>query len=484
MRKVYAVSSLQYKEMDLLVDQEATFLLERESYVNTSDKEGAADDRPYQVINGIALYSVKGKMLSSGNIFTRFFGVATYDDITDALSQMAQDDEVVKILASVDTPGGSVSGLSDVAEAWGRVNAIKPITVHAPGTLASAGVWLTSPSTKIIASETADVGSIGVIMQHVSYEKQLDREGIKVTEIKSSSKKAIGSPAKDLSEADIIYLEKKVLESNGLFQKQIFTNRPKIVGEAMTGETFSASESLRLGLIDGISSYSKVFEQLSASADSDNQNSYTEVYGMKRKVTAAMAEAAITAGANPDNLEVISQKEFEALTPEEPTEKTALELLNEKLEAASDEDKEGILAEIAALETTDEGGDESTAVTDAQVAVLEGELAVALAQVDTLNQELVDVKAQLAASDDSPLRKFAEDRMSTMRIALNLTAVDFTGFEMGSFITEYSAVDAMFKKNFSAGGHKPKVKDASDPKPQKSNVTSLDQARFAATGLK
>lgn len=205
---------------------------------------------------------------------------------------------------------------------------------------------------------------------------------------------------------------------------------------------------------------------------------------MKRKVTAAMAEAAITAGANPDNLEVISQKEFEALTPEEPTEKTALELLNEKLEAASDEDKEGILAEIAALETTDEGGDESTAVTDAQVAVLEGELAVALAQVDTLNQELVDVKAQLAASDDSPLRKFAEDRMSTMRIALNLTAVDFTGFEMGSFITEYSAVDAMFKKNFSAGGHKPKVKDASDPKPQKSNVTSLDQARFAATGLK
>lgn len=482
MKRIYAIASLYAKEMNLLEEQQAEFISSKESYVNTPDKEDAADDRPYQVVNGIALYSIKGKMLASGNMFTRFFGVATYDAITDALSQMAQDDEVKEILASVDTPGGSVAGISDVAEAWGRVNAIKPITVHAPGTLASAGVWLTSPSTKIYASETSDVGSIGVILQHVSYEEQLKREGIKVTEIKSSPKKAIGSPAKDLSAEDIETLEKQVMESDALFKKQMYTARPGLVAEATTGEIFSAAEALRLGLVDGISSYSKVFEQLSASADSNNHNSYTEDFSMKRKVTAAMAEAAITAGASPDQLEIVSQAEYDALTTDNGAEKTALEILVEKLEATSDEDKPGVQAEIDALQS-EEGGDSSTAEIDAQVSALQDELAVATAQVASLTTELETTKASLAAANDSPLRVFAEDRMTTMRIALNLTAVDFSGFSMDSFITEYTAMDTMFKKNFKAGGHKPASKATGEAEVKKSNVTNIDQARFSATGL-
>lgn len=454
MKKLYCVAANYAEEMRLLEEQQHKFLLERESYSISSDKEDDSVDRPYQVINGIALYSIQGKMLSSSNLFTDFFGIATYDGISDALSMMAHDDEVTQILASVDTPGGSVSGISDVAEAWSRVNAIKPITVHTPGMLASAGMWLTSGSSKIFASETADVGSIGVIMQHVSQQAMLDKMGIKVTEIKSSPLKHIGSPAKDLSEDDKAHLQQKVDESNILFQRQMYRSRPEISVKAFTGATFSATESQSLGLIEGIMSYSRVFEQLSASADSDNNNSYKEESSMKKRyVTAAMAEAAITAGADPEKLEIITQEAYDALSPDE-----------------SDE----------ALSVAEPATDEISA-SDIQIDALSTELAVAKVQVETLTTELADMKVKLDAASSDPLRKIAEERLAVMRVAFGLTALDFSGFSAASLAVEYNALDVQFKKKYTSGGHKPELKE--DAPVKKATVTSIDQARFAATGL-
>ena len=459
MHKIYSISSIYAEEMRLLEEQQHKFLLERESYSGMSEDDDS-EDKPYKVINGIALYSIEGKMLSSGNFFTEFFGIATYTGISDALSMMAQDDSVTQILASVDTPGGSVSGISDVSEAWARVNAIKPITVHTPGMLASGGVWLTAASDKIYASETADVGSIGVILQHVSQQGLLDKNGIKVTEIKSSPMKHIGSPAKDLSESDKNYLQKKVDESNLLFQKQMYKNRPNISVDAFTGATFSATESLNLGLVDGIMSYSRVFEQLSASADSNNKNSYTEEFGMKRKVTATMAEAAITAGADPDNLDIITQEAYDKLTPEEV--EASEELLVEETEVEQEPTE-------AELQLT------------AQIDNLGVDLSAANGQIETLTAQVAELTSKLEASKSDPLRVIAEERMGVMRVALGLSKVDFSEFSTSSLVVEYNAVDSQFKKNFKAGGHvKPKE---STTEKKKATITSIDQARFSATGL-
>jgi len=451
MNKLYCVAAIYAEEMRLLEEQQHKFLLERESYSVSSNEKDDSVDRPYQVINGIALYSIQGKMLSSSNLFTDFFGIATYDGISDALSMMAHDDEVTQILASVDTPGGSVSGISDVAEAWSRVNAIKPITVHTPGMLASAGVWLTSGSTKIFASETADVGSIGVIMQHISQQAMLDKAGIKVTEIKSSPLKHIGSPARDLSDDDKAHLQQKVDESNTLFQHQMYRSRAGISASAFSGATFSATESQRLGLTDGVMSYSRVFEQLSALVGSDNKHSYMEELGMKRRVTAAMAEAAITAGADPDNLEIVEQEVFDGLVVEGEA-----------------------VPEI--------GVSEAELQLTAQVTTLSEELLTANSQITTLTAELAVTQLKLEASKSDPLRKIAEERLGVMRVALGLSKVDFTDFSVASLATEYAAVDIQFKKNFQAGGlTKPREVI---PEKKKATITSIDTARFTATGLK
>ncbi len=464
MKKIYAIAAMFVEEMVDLEKKQELALLEKDASCYDCE-EDEQDVRPYQVLNGIALYDIKGKMLSQGNWFTRMLGIATYDDIANALSVMSQDPEVTQVLIAMNTPGGNVAGISDLSESWKRLNAEKPVTVHTSGTLASAGVWLSSNSNKIYASEVAEVGSIGVVLQHASYQKQLEKEGVKVTTIKSAPLKYVGDPTKDLSAEELEHLQKKVDESDGLFKKQLYTTRPQILPDAFTGETFSASESLRLGLIDGINTFTQVFEQLSATAaDRDNKYSFEEVTGMKRKVTEAMAAAAVTEGADPNSFEIVSQEEYDALQ-------------------AADGEAENVDTNVDTDTDTDTDAGEETPETllQAQVDGLTTELAEANASIETLTAQVATLESQLEASATEPLRVIAEERLATMRLPLGLVALDFSKFSTEALLAEYNATSEQFKSVFKIGGVK--VSQKEEPKP-KAVVTNIDQAHLRAVGFK
>lgn len=464
MKRIYAVHAAYGEEMDKLEARVVEGLYEKGAYAISTSDDAYDSERPYKVINGIALYDIKGKMLSSGNWITQFLGIPTYDEIANTLAQMAEDEEVEQVLVHMDTPGGNVAGISDVSDAWRRLNAVKPITVHTPGILASAGIWIASNSSKIYASETADVGSIGVIIQHLSYQEALKKEGIDVTQIKSAPMKHIGSPAKNLTTEDKEYLQKKVDESDALFKKQLYTTRPQILTEAFSGATFSASESQRLGLIDGVMTFSAVFEQLSASAGSDNNLSYKEEFSMKRKVTQAMAEAAISAGADPNSLEIVSQESYDTLTPEE---RTAVE---ETAEITEDVETEASVVE-----------EEEVNPLTAQVEELTTELASANSQVEVLTVQVADLTGKLEKSASDPLRMIAEDRIQHLRVALGLSKIDLGAFSTESIIADYNALNEQFTKLYKPGGHAPAKK--TEKPTEQPKVTSIESARLRAVGV-
>jgi len=457
--------------------------LQKEAF-GFNEEEPDHDDRPYQVINGIALYSIKGKMFAEGNFFTRIFGIPTYDAIGHDLGRMAEDEEVEKVLISMNTPGGSVHGISDVSDTWARLNASKPVTVHTAGMLASAGMWLASNSTKIYASEVADVGSIGAVMQHISYEESLKKSGIKVTEIKSAPLKHVGSPARNLTEEEREHLQSQIMEADALFKKQLFQTRPQILTSAFTGATFSAAESLQMGLIDGINTYNQVFEKLSASTDDDHQHLHREELGMKRKVTQAMATAAIANGVDPKTLEIVSQEDYDqiqACGKDGEGEAGGCSCEGEctcegegKTASADGDDGEETPEELLILAT-------------AQVEALTVELTTANGSIETLTAVVADLETKLDQAASEPLRVVAEDRIAVMRTALGMTHIEMSAFSTNSLMAEYNALDTQFTKAYKSGGHKPtKVAgtDSADAVPKKTKVTKLTDARLRAVGIK
>lgn len=89
---------------------------------------GGNDNRkPFEVINGIAIIPVHGPLSKRSGVFDSFFGFTSYELLSDLLGQALDDSEVNAILLDIDSPGGEVAGLFDLADEIFSARDQKPI---------------------------------------------------------------------------------------------------------------------------------------------------------------------------------------------------------------------------------------------------------------------------------------------------------------------------------------------------------------------
>lgn len=112
----------------------------------------------------VAILSAVGPMFRRANLFTELSGATSYDMMRRDL-QAALDDPATKaIVLNLDTPGGTVNGVDEMAKAIIDARSQKPIVAYVGGLGASAGYWLASQASEIVISDAAILGSIGVRM--------------------------------------------------------------------------------------------------------------------------------------------------------------------------------------------------------------------------------------------------------------------------------------------------------------------------------
>jgi ClpP class serine protease len=146
--------------------------------------------RTVETFGPTAVIPITGPIFRYANLFTEISG-ATSLEILARDFQAALDDPVVQqIVLSIDSPGGQSTGIAEFA---GLVRAsAKPVTAYVGDLAASAAYWIASAAGEIVASPTAMLGSIGVVM---TYQPPPDRPGEKPkVEVVSSI-----SPAKRLT---------------------------------------------------------------------------------------------------------------------------------------------------------------------------------------------------------------------------------------------------------------------------------------------
>ena len=190
---------------------------------------------------------------------------------------------------------------------------------------------------------------------------------------------------------------------------------------------------------------------------------------MKKKVTAQMFEAAVAAGADPESLEIVDQEIYDALG-------------NEGAGAGEGEGEgagagEGEGEGAGAGEGEGEGGE--AVDYEAKAIELALELTEKNEQITTLTAEVETLKA---ASDSDPLKVIAIDRISVMRVALGMQAMDMKDFPVASIMNEYNALDKQFKKQFKTGGYL--SEDAENTPKPKAVVTNIENAQLRAVGIK
>ena len=208
--------------------------------------------------DGIAVINVDGALAHRNDVEAAFFGQDTYQSIGDAFDELAADDNVKGIVFELNSPGGVVDGVSDLAAKIANHRGQKPmgIVAHTSGEMCSAAYWIGSACESIYASESASLGSIGVLCVF----RKTSNESVTVVRSTLSPNKA---PTPDTAQGRS-QIEKELDALAKVFISTVAKNRgvdaETVMNNFGQGDVFVGADAVNAGLADGVKTLEEVFE--------------------------------------------------------------------------------------------------------------------------------------------------------------------------------------------------------------------------------
>ncbi len=217
--------------------------------------------------NFVGIVKVDGDMMDSADSSYFSTGGYNHDATVEYIEALSEAGNNVGILLYVNSGGGySYIGddlyleLMEYKEETGR-----PIYAYFDSIAASAAYYAAMSADEIYANRMTTTGSIGVYMTVYDMTELYDKLGIEEYMIRSGDNKGIGGGGQEVTEEYLAIEQAQVDEMYEIFIDVIEQgrgmNRDDIYALA-DGRTFTASQALDNGLIDGICRYEEYQEQV------------------------------------------------------------------------------------------------------------------------------------------------------------------------------------------------------------------------------
>ena len=222
--------------------------------VNMPDDDEEKKGFEYYAENGTAIISINGVLGHKLTAAQKAMGGVDTIDVIEAVENAAADSDVQTILLDVDSPGGTVGGIPELAETIEDVQrgGQKQIVAYTDSMIASAAYWAVAGANAIYASPSSEVGSIGVYMPVIDTSQSLREQGVQVELIKAGKYKGAGFPGVAIDEEVRSFLQAEVNETYDDFVSFVSKYRPALGGDKMQGQTFSGKRAAQIGMIDGV----------------------------------------------------------------------------------------------------------------------------------------------------------------------------------------------------------------------------------------
>lgn len=260
-------------------------------------------DKPYAFVDGLAFIPVSGMLINRFN--SSWAGYVTgYNFIRSMLNAAMADPDVKGVVFDMNSYGGEVSGCFELAEDIYATRGIKPTLAVVDSNCYSACYAIASACSKIKITPSGGSGSIGAITSHMSYQRALEEDGVKVTLVYSGSHKADGNPYNDLTDDVKMVMQAGVDATRQKFAATVARNRGLEVQVVLDTEarSYRAEDALALGLVDAIEAPDKVlnafFNELSSSDNEQESNMSVDATVPSAAGSAESAEAARVAERN------------------------------------------------------------------------------------------------------------------------------------------------------------------------------------------
>lgn len=198
------------------------------------------------------------------------------------------------IIFDVDSPGGSVDGVMEMASEIYNGRKTKQSIAVVNSMAASAAYWLASAASEVVITPSGQAGSIGVYMMHQDESEALKKEGIKISLIKAGKYKAEGSPSEPLSDDARAAFQSKVDDFYSMFVKGVAQNRGasqvSIRDGYGQGRTLLANDSVKENLADRVGTFDDVLAKFGVGGKRAQIAATTEEVAPKAEEAAPKAD--------------------------------------------------------------------------------------------------------------------------------------------------------------------------------------------------
>lgn len=244
--------------------------LSREEILAHVDVEARGRER-VQVTNGVAVVGVRGiishRIEQVENISGP--GGTSIEGLRNRLRAADADPAVGTIVLDIDSPGGSVDGVPELAR---EIRALNTRTIAVANTLAaSAAYWLGSSADEFSVTESGNVGSIGVFAAHQDLSAMYERMGVKTTLISAGEHKTEGHPFGPLSRDARAFLQARIDETYSQFIDAVAagrkTTRDDVLQNFGRGRVMGAQAALTAGMVDRVETLDQAISRARGSSN-------------------------------------------------------------------------------------------------------------------------------------------------------------------------------------------------------------------------
>lgn len=240
-------------------------------YVANGDKQALAPleartASPSLSIGGIAVLPLWGTIYPRLPADPDFFGFTSADRFANLFKAALADNSIGAIVIDVNSPGGSVGGVIELANGIYKARGQKPVVAIANHLAASAAYWIATAADELVVTPSGEVGSIGVFAAHLDQSKALEDAGLKVSLISAGKYKTEANPYEPLSEEARANIQARVDDYYDMFTKAVARHRGVNVSDVRggfgEGRVVGAQEAVKLGMADRVGTLIETIQRL------------------------------------------------------------------------------------------------------------------------------------------------------------------------------------------------------------------------------
>jgi signal peptide peptidase SppA len=198
----------------------------------------------------VALICVDGTIGKHLSMMETACGGVDVDSVSQQLIEANENTNIDSILLYVNSPGGTIVGIPELAQLITSIAANKDVIGYVDVMACSAGYWVISQCTAVYAAPSAIIGNIGAYNVLVSEVEALKKAGIEMVSIKSDPMKTAGASWEAITPEVKAFFQTKIYNIKSAFKADILSKRD-VPDDAMTGLWYSGNEAVENNLIDG-----------------------------------------------------------------------------------------------------------------------------------------------------------------------------------------------------------------------------------------